>query len=86
MSSGFIVLESDAAEGTKQKSWRLSSFLRNDCRPALRPEEERLSGRRVGGAAEGTRTPDPIITNDVLYQLSYSGLVARYLAPRICDR
>ena len=24
------------------------------------------------GAAEGTRTPDPIITNDVLYQLSYS--------------
>lgn len=27
------------------------------------------------GAAEGTRTPDPIITNDVLYQLSYSGPV-----------
>lgn len=27
----------------------------------------------VSGAAEGTRTPDPIITNDVLYQLSYSG-------------
>ena len=27
-----------------------------------------------GGAAEGTRTPDPIITNDVLYQLSYCGL------------
>ncbi len=29
------------------------------------------------GAAEGTRTPDPIITNDVLYQLSYSGPVLR---------
>ena len=29
------------------------------------------------GAAEGTRTPDPIITNDVLYQLSYTGPVAR---------
>jgi hypothetical protein len=28
------------------------------------------------GAAEGTRTPDPIITNDVLYQLSYSGVSA----------
>ena len=28
---------------------------------------------RLAGAAEGTRTPDPIITNDVLYQLSYSG-------------
>ena len=27
------------------------------------------------GAAERTRTSDPIITNDVLYQLSYSGLV-----------
>ena len=27
------------------------------------------------GAAEGTRTPDPIITNDVLYQLSYSGVL-----------
>ena len=26
------------------------------------------------GAAEGTRTPDPIITNDVLYQLSYTGI------------
>jgi hypothetical protein len=25
------------------------------------------------GAEEGIRTPDPIITNDVLYQLSYSG-------------
>ena len=32
------------------------------------------------GAAEGTRTPDPIITNDVLYQLSYCG-VPRGLAP-----
>lgn len=33
------------------------------------------------GAAEGTRTPDPIITNDVLYQLSYSGqLQAGYLS------
>jgi hypothetical protein len=26
------------------------------------------------GAARGIRTPDPIITNDVLYQLSYCGL------------
>ena len=31
------------------------------------------SGLDKSGAAEGTRTPDPIITNDVLYQLSYSG-------------
>ncbi len=27
------------------------------------------------GAGEGTRTPDPIITNDVLYQLSYTGIM-----------
>src|SRR5262245_40673928 len=26
-----------------------------------------------GGAARGIRTPDPVITNDVLYQLSYCG-------------
>jgi hypothetical protein len=26
--------------------------------------------KRTGGAAWGTRTHDPIITNDVLYQLS----------------
>ena len=25
------------------------------------------------GAARGTRTPDPVITNDVLYRLSYCG-------------
>ena len=28
---------------------------------------------QVFGAAEGTRTPDPRITNALLYQLSYSG-------------
>jgi hypothetical protein len=36
----------------------------------------RMSSEGFGGpsgAAEETRTPDPIITNDVLYQLSYSG-------------
>src|SRR5579872_7399608 len=41
------------------------------------------------GAARGTRTPDPVITNDVLYQLSYCGepklrfrLSARHKTPR----
>src|SRR3954466_4732557 len=28
---------------------------------------------RGTGAARGIRTPDPVITNDVLYQLSYYG-------------
>ena len=32
------------------------------------------------GAARGTRTPDPVITNDVLYQLSYCG--ESRIAPR----
>ncbi len=34
-----------------------------------------MIGGQKNGAAEGTRTPDPIITNDVLYQLSYSGIL-----------
>jgi hypothetical protein len=29
------------------------------------------------GAARGIRTPDPIITNDVLYQLSYCGFAKK---------
>lgn len=37
------------------------------------PEERNLG--LESGAAEGTRTPDPIITNDVLYHLSYSGVL-----------
>lgn len=45
----------------KRQFW-LSSFL---CR---------FSG--LIGAAREIRTPDPIITNDVLYQLSYCGPVA----------
>ena len=27
----------------------------------------------LDGAGEGTRTPDPLITNQMLYQLSYAG-------------
>ena len=43
--------------------------------PAQGPGDNcRFPSESDGGAAEGTRTPDPIITNDVLYQLSYSGL------------
>ena len=40
------------------------------------------------GAARGIRTPDPIITNDVLYQLSYCGMrenaraYGKMIAPR----
>ena len=37
------------------------------CHPCLRV------GQQNAGAARGIRTPDPIITNDVLYRLSYCG-------------
>ena len=45
-------------------------------RSDLEPRSSRPKADSEGeyGAAEGTRTPDPIITNDVLYHLSYSGL------------
>ena len=36
-----------------------------------------LNFKVLTGAARGIRTPDPIITNDVLYQLSYCGLIRR---------
>ena len=39
----------------------------------LGPAASALRGKN--GAGEGTRTPDPIITNDVLYQLSYTGIL-----------
>jgi hypothetical protein len=38
--------------------------------PCIPPKKNRKNG-----AAEGIRTPDPIITNDVLYRLSYSSFL-----------
>ena len=35
------------------------------------------------GAANRTRTCDPVITNDVLYQLSYCGGPSDALGPRL---
>ena len=35
--------------------------------------EPKLAKQAKAGAARGIRTPDPVITNDVLYQLSYCG-------------
>ena len=35
--------------------------------------------RQIYGAAGGTRTPDHLITNQMLYQLSYGGLA--FLVP-----
>jgi hypothetical protein len=53
---------------------------------------ERTPG--IDGAAEGIRTPDPRITNAVLYRLSYRGIkdlgpartrIATGLPPEIAD-
>lgn len=38
-----------------------------------REAEQNSADEEGGGAARGIRTPDPVITNDVLYQLSYCG-------------
>ncbi len=47
-------------------------------RKTSRPKKENRRSRRFSHAAFGAgnrnRTYDPIITNDVLYQLSYSGV------------
>lgn len=34
-----------------------------------------LEKSEENGAVEGIRTPDPVITNDVLYRLSYNGII-----------
>ena len=36
----------------------------------------KLAKPAKAGAARGIRTPDPVITNDVLYRLSYCGNLA----------
>ncbi len=39
----------------------------------MQPENPVPESSVEGGAGEGTRTPDLVITNDALYQLSYTG-------------
>ena len=43
---------------------------------ALRQRESGLKPLRNGKADEGTRTPDLLITSELLYQLSYVGATA----------
>src|SRR6201993_1067841 len=45
----------------------VTDVLGTFCYPCLRV------GQLKNGAARGIRTPDPVITNDVLYRLSYCG-------------
>jgi hypothetical protein len=42
------------------------------------PEMQRtasIAGRPADGGAEGTRTPDPLVANEVRYQLRHSPVV-----------
>src|SRR3978361_2373891 len=48
----------------------------------LRNGPRLFSGVARSGAANRTRTCDPVITNDVLYQLSYCGEPNASLGPR----
>jgi len=43
-------------------------MVQGSCYPECYPEEQ------GNGAAREIRTPDPLITNEVLYQLSYCGV------------
>jgi hypothetical protein len=45
------------------------------CRAATRVR--RLPGIRFPGAGEGIRTPDPLITNQMLYRLSYASSLGK---------
>jgi hypothetical protein len=41
----------------------------------MQPDRRSLGQEPIPGAGEGNRTPDPLITNQVLYQLSYASLI-----------
>ena len=45
------------------------------------PEAEFAAGLASSGAGEGIRTPDPLITNQMLYQLSYASRRKQLILP-----
>ena len=63
-------MKADEARAAAHAYWRARRF---EERRALRKLKTHVSEGLIG-AAEGTRTPDPLITNEVLYQLSYRGI------------
>ena len=42
--------------------------------PRASPRIPPVSGKLFPGAGEGIRTPDPLITNQMLYRLSYASI------------
>ena len=68
--------QNKAVEGKMLKAKYVASFIGLEKQQAVFGTFCQLclrDGHVSGGAARGIRTPDPIITNDVLYQLSYCG-------------
>ncbi len=63
-------------------------IIRSDAMSAEAPNSEYacLQGLPTDEADAGTRTPDPIITSDVLYQLSYVGVSRPRIAVDLEDR
>jgi hypothetical protein len=49
------------------------SLPKNRHQPALKLKSPHNANTEKNGATEGTRTPDRLITNQLLYQLSYGG-------------
>jgi hypothetical protein len=57
-------------------SYHASHPLKMTPRRSVTGERRHASGRASDlGGAEGTRTPDPLVANEVRYQLRYSPLV-----------
>ena len=68
--------QNKAVEGKMLKAKYVASFIGLEKQQAVFGTFCQLclrDGHVSGGAARGIRTPDPIITNDVLYRLSYCG-------------
>ena len=62
--SGDVQARADRETARTKGVTHVSGINRNPCGQ---------NGHNRSGAARGIRTPDPIITNDVLYRLSYCG-------------
>jgi hypothetical protein len=69
----------DGRQDSASSDGRLPQEVKNlrYCVGAIRQRLEMPKGKQQGGltsgAGEGIRTPDPLITNQMLYQLSYAG-------------
>ena len=82
MRMGNLPQEMDAAKYPA----RAQSFCELDHGQWIGRRSVAASSTPKAGAARGTRTPDPVITNDVLYQLSYCGGPSKKRVPHGAER